>query len=162
MVGEVEVYLGLGSNISDRKSYIDKALAMLDAQDGIRFDAVSDVIETKPWGFVSDSDFMNCAARVYVDETISSKDLLNLCKDVERELGRKENVEFDASGKRIYHSREIDIDILFYGTQILDTEELKIPHPLMVSRDFVMIPLRQIVSKKIAEAFPEIFGVGKI
>ena len=162
MVGEVEVYLGLGSNIGDRKSYIDKALAMLDAQDGIHVDAVSDVIETKPWGFVSDSYFMNCAARVYVDETISPNDLLNLCKDVERELGRKENVEFDASGKRIYHSREIDIDILFYGTQKLDTEELKIPHPLMASRDFVMIPLRQIVSKKIAEAFPEIFCVGKI
>ncbi len=158
MAGEIEVYLGLGSNIGDRKSYIDKALALLNAENGIRVDAVSDIIETEPWGFVSDSDFMNCVARVFVDETISPEDLLGLCKGVERSLGRRENVEYDASGKRLYHSREIDIDILIFGTQRIDSEMLKIPHPLMKSRNFVMIPLRQIVSDKIAEAFPDIFG----
>lgn len=158
MAGEIEVYLGLGSNIGDRKSYIDRALAMLDAQDGVRLDAVSDMLETEPWGFVSDSYFMNCAARILVVESITPYNLLSICKNIEKSLGRKENVEFDESGKRIYHSREIDIDILFYGTQKLDDENLKIPHPLMKSRDFVMIPLRQIISDKIIGAFPEILG----
>ena len=157
MAGEIEVYLGLGSNIGDRKSYIDRALAMLDAQDGVRIDAVSDMLETKPWGFVSDSDFMNCAARIFVEESITPNSLLSICKNIEKSLGRKENVEFDESGKRIYHSREIDIDILFYGTQKLEDENLKIPHPLMKSRDFVMVPLRQIISDKIIEAFPDIW-----
>ena len=157
MAGEIEVYLGLGSNIGDRKSYIDRALAMLDAQDGVRIDAVSDMLETNPWGFVSDSDFMNCAARIFVEESITPNSLLSICKNIEKSLGRKENVEFDESGKRIYHSREIDIDILFYGTQKLEDENLKIPHPLMKSRDFVMVPLRQIISDKIIEAFPDIW-----
>ena len=157
MAGEIEVYLGLGSNIGDRKSYIDRALAMLDAQDGVRIDAVSDMLETNPWGFVSDSDFMNCAARIFVEESITPYSLLSICKNIEKSLGRKENVEFDESGKRIYHSREIDIDILFYGTQKLEDENLKIPHPLMKSRDFVMVPLRQIISDKIIEAFPDIW-----
>lgn len=157
MAGEIEVYLGLGSNIGDKKSYIDRALAMLDAQDGVRVDAVSDMLETEPWGFISDFDFMNCAAKILVEESVTPYSLLSICKNIEKSLGRKENVEFDESGKRIYHSREIDIDILFYGTQKLDDENLKIPHPLMKSRDFVMIPLRQIVSDKIIEAFPDIW-----
>ncbi len=157
MAGEIEVYLGLGSNIGDRKSFIDKALALLDAEESIRIDAVSDIIETEPWGFASDSCFMNCAARIYVKETLTPYDLMAICKNIEKSLGRNENIEFDESGKRIYHSREIDIDILLYGKQRLDDEKLKIPHTLMTSRDFVMIPLRQIASDNIIEAFPEIF-----
>ena len=92
-----------------------------------------------------------------MEESITPYSLLSICKNIEKSLGRKENVEFDESGKRIYHSREIDIDILFYGTQKLEDENLKIPHPLMKSRDFVMVPLRQIISDKIIEAFPDIW-----
>ena len=73
-------------------------------------------------------------------------------------MGRDEVIEFDSDGKRLYHSRSIDIDILLYGKQNIDNEILTIPHPLMVERDFVMIPLRQIVSEEEKEAFPEVFN----
>ena len=73
-------------------------------------------------------------------------------------MGRRATVKYNSSGKRIYHSRIIDIDILLYGTKVIRTEKITVPHPSMASRDFVMIPLRQIADSKIMSAFPEIFG----
>ena len=73
--------------------------------------------------------------------------LLSLCKEIETLMGREQNVEYDSEGKRIYHSRVIDIDILMMGDRKVDTPQLKIPHPLMEARDFVMIPLRDVMDK---------------
>ena len=73
-------------------------------------------------------------------------------------MGRRETLKFNSEGKRLYHSRIIDIDILFYGTENIRTERLTVPHPLMKERDFVMIPLRQIADSKIISSFPDIFG----
>ena len=66
-------------------------------------------------------------------------------------------MEFDKEGRRIYHDRTIDIDILFYGTETIDTESLKVPHPLISQRDFVLIPLREIAKPSLRAAFPELF-----
>ena len=63
-------------------------------------------------------------------------------------MGRRENLEYDAEGRRIYHDRPIDIDILLYGDETVDTPDLKIPHPLMKQRDFVMRPLEEIFAQK--------------
>ena len=70
--------------------------------------------------------------------------ILEKCKDIERKLGRTEAPEYDEDGKRIYHDRTVDIDILLFGDNIIDCEELTIPHKLMYERDFVMKPLSEI------------------
>lgn len=153
----IDVYLGLGSNEGDREANIRLALSMLDDVDGVSVVKVSDLIETEPWGFNADVKFLNCAAEVFVNEQVTPLSLLKECKRIEESMGRDEVVEFDTDGKRVYHSRPIDIDILLYGKQHIDNEVLTIPHPLMAERDFVMIPLRQIVSMEEKEAFPEVF-----
>ena len=152
-----DVYLGLGSNEGDREANIRLALSMLDDVDGVSVGKVSDLIETEPWGFNADVKFLNCAAEVFVNEQVTPLSFLKECKRIEKSMGRDEVVEFDTDGKRVYHSRTIDIDILLYGKQNIDDEALTIPHPLMSERDFVMIPLRQIVSEEEKEAFPEVF-----
>ena len=153
----IDVYLGLGSNEGDRESNIRLALSMLDDVDGVSVVKVSDLIETEPWGFNADVKFLNCAAEVFVNEQVTPLSLLKECKRIEESMGRDEVIEFDDEGKRIYHSRPIDIDILLYGNQNIDNETLTIPHPLMAERDFVMIPLKQIVSDEEKVAFPEVF-----
>ncbi|MCR4823919.1 MAG: 2-amino-4-hydroxy-6-hydroxymethyldihydropteridine diphosphokinase, partial [Bacteroidales bacterium] len=74
--------------------------------------------------------------------------LLRICKRIEREMGRRDAPEYDAEGRRIYHDRPIDIDILLYGDERVDTPDLQIPHPLMQQREFVMRPLREIFEQK--------------
>lgn len=154
----VEVYFSLGSDIGDRESNLNKALAMMDEAFGCHYDAVSDFIETDPWGFVSDSRFMNCAVRYSLHQDCF--EILDLCQDIEKRMGRSpHSPEYDRNGKRVYRSRIIDIDILLYGEERIDTDRLKVPHPLMTERDFVMIPLKQILSDK---GLIRTFGVQKL
>ena len=152
-------YLGLGSNAGDRLSNIERAVKMLGAAEGITVDKVSDIIETEPWGFTAEEKFLNCVVRIVVAADVTPSGLLDLCKRIERTLGRDDSPEYDASGGRIYHSRTIDVDILLFGRERLRTDRLTIPHPLMKERAFVMVPLRGIVSREDEEAFPEIFSV---
>ena len=73
--------------------------------------------------------------------------ILEICKDIERRLGRTGRPQYDENGGRIYTSRPIDIDILLFGDNRIDCPELTVPHRLMYERDFVMIPLREINNK---------------
>lgn len=131
------VYLSLGTNLGDKERNITEAI------DKIR-ELVGDVVRqsalyaTRPWGFVSDNDFLNAA--VCVKTSMSPQQLLEATQRIEREMGRKEK---SIDGK--YHDRIIDIDILLYGNEKVDEPNLKIPHPLMHERDFVMIPLKEII-----------------
>lgn len=152
----MEVYFSLGSNLGDRESNIHKALELMDGAFGVHYDALSSLLETEPWGFDSDDLFLNCAVRYILD--LPCQDILSKCKMVEIMMGRSVHCpEFSSDGKRIYRSRIMDIDILFYGEHRIDTDSLKVPHPLMVQRDFVMVPLGEIVSDRIRKAFPDIF-----
>ena len=155
--GAVEVYLGLGSNEGDRRRNIESALSMLDRLDGIHLDKVSEIIETEPWGFSAEQNFLNCVARVTAGDGISPYRLLDACKGIETELGRRENIEFGPDGNRIYHSRTIDIDILLFGDLRIGSGRLVIPHPQMKERDFVMIPLHQVATDAVISNFPDIF-----
>lgn len=94
--------------------------------------------ETKPWGFQSVHPFINAA--VCVETTMTPRELLEKTQQIERELGRKTK-----SSKGVYHDRPIDIDILLYGDRVVDEDDLKIPHPLMYEREFVMLPLQEIL-----------------
>lgn len=146
---ENALFLGLGSNQGDRGANIDNALALLENRLNIPCSALSSIIETESWGF-SGPSFLNCAVRFDVprfDCSFESKaiEILGICKSIEREMGRCELMETDAEGRRIYHSRPIDIDILLFGNLRMKTPILTIPHPLMKQRDFVMIPLNEIM-----------------
>lgn len=158
----MDVYLSLGTNLGDKERNINTALDLISLIPGVRIAAVSDLLETEPWGFESSDNFLNCAVKLEfsyahdgsVNEAVG---LLDSFKDIERSMGRNTEVQFDNSGNRIYHSRIIDIDILFLGNKRIDTERLTIPHPLMEQRDFVMKPLIQIADEKIKSEFPEVF-----
>ena len=141
----VPVYFSLGSNQGDRRARIEEALRRLDAAIGRPFEACSSLVETKSWGFEG-ADFLNCAVRYRTAR--QPQTLLRICKRIERAMGRSGAPEYDAAGRRIYRDRPIDIDILLYGDRTVDTPELKIPHPLMYEREFVMRPLSEIFAQK--------------
>ena len=133
-----KVYLSLGANIGNRKRAMRQAIEKLDELVGsvVR---QSELYETKPWGFESPNDFINCC--VLVDTPLAPRQLLETTQHIERELGRVEKTSSDQE----YHDRVIDIDILLYDDIKVDEPDLKIPHPLMYERDFVMTPLKEIM-----------------
>ena len=156
----VSVYLGLGSNLGDRRKNIERALTLLDEGFGCHYTALSRMIETKAWGFKGDKFLNACVLyRIYRKGSPEEQghEILALCKEIERTLGRDEKLEYDADGNRIYHNRTIDIDILFYGTEHIDNDDLTVPHPLIAERDFVKIPLAEIAKPSLRTAFPEYF-----
>ena len=157
----IDVYFSLGSNIGDREGNILNAIKKLDELLESRHVSLSSIIETESWGFESDK-FLNCAVLYSIEADLEPKEqatkILNICKEIEKESGRKEVIEYDSSGKRIYHSRTIDIDILYYGDYQIKTNRLTIPHPLIKERDFVLIPLREIAKEPLKNAFPDVFN----
>ena len=132
---EIDVYLGLGSNLGDRHTLLLKAIELLAQRVG-RLARCSSFIETDPWGFASEHRFLNAVALFRT--TLTPRELLTATQDIERQLGRREK------SNGTYHDRPIDIDILLYGDAVIDEPDLKIPHPRMHERDFVMRPLREI------------------
>ena len=130
------VYLGLGTNIGDRRLNLTRAIELLSLALG-KCIAVSRFIETAPWGFESSNSFLNCAAAFETE--LQTTELLDTTESIERELGR--TVKSQGGN---YSDRIIDIDILLYGNEIIETERLTVPHPLMHKRDFVLQPLAEI------------------
>ena len=128
----VTVYLGLGSNIGDRQDNLNRALDFLSQR--LRIEQVSSVYDTEPVGNVEQPHFLNMVCQV--NTRLASRDLLILAKSIESKLGR-------THGKS-NAPRPIDIDILFYGDQVIETPELIIPHPRLTERAFVLIPLAEI------------------
>lgn len=132
-------YLSLGSNLGDRHATMQSAILLLDSQAG-SVDRVSSAIETEPWGFKSANKFLNMCVRITTN--LSPEQLLATTKDIELQLGRTTK---SVNGQ--YHDRPIDIDILTYDDLHINTPLLTLPHPHMHERDFVMIPLREILDK---------------
>ena len=130
------VFLGLGSNLGDKAAYITLAVQHIEEQIGhvVRQSAL---YISEPWGFDSENEFVN--AVVKCETILSPHQLLRTTQRIERQMGRKRK-----SCNGVYHDRIIDIDILLYDDLTIDTPSLKIPHPLMQQRDFVMVPLREI------------------
>ena len=148
---KVDLYLSLGSNQGDRRQNIETALSLLNIELGTPYKVVSSLIETEPWGFESDEKFLNAAVRYELqlpkgyNPEAEGLMILEVCKDIERRLGRTGKPEYDDKGERIYRSRPIDIDILLFGDNRIDCDELTVPHKLMYERDFVMVPLQEIM-----------------
>jgi 2-amino-4-hydroxy-6-hydroxymethyldihydropteridine diphosphokinase len=150
---KVDLYLSLGSNQGDRAGNIEKALSLLNIELKTPYKALSSLIETEPWGFESDEKFINAAVlyQLHLPKGYNPEAeglmILEICKDIERRLGRKGGPVYDEMGERVYSSRPIDIDILLFGDNKIDCPELTVPHKLMHERDFVMIPLNEIKLK---------------
>lgn len=131
------VYLALGSNLGDKEGNIRKAEAMIGTAVG-RVSASSSLLVTEPWGFRSEHKFVNSALKV--ETSLSPRAVLEATQQVERAMGRTEK-----SHDGVYNDRLIDIDILLYDDLRVDDGDLRIPHPLMFERDFVMVPLREVL-----------------
>ena len=130
------VYLGLGSNLGQKEENIRKAIELI----GLRVGLVarqSSLISTEPWGFESDNQFVNAAVLCLTE--LSPREVLRATQKIEREMGRSNK---SVGGN--YSDRIIDIDILLYDELRVDEPDLQSPHPLMLKREFVMIPLREI------------------
>ena len=128
-------YLGLGTNIGNKRRNMITAAALLAERVGDVL-ALSGFYETEPWGFESENFFLNAAGKLKT--SFSPLELLQITQQIEKELGRAEK------SNGVYHDRIIDIDILLYDDEVLQTPELTLPHPLMHERKFVMDPLVEI------------------
>jgi 2-amino-4-hydroxy-6-hydroxymethyldihydropteridine diphosphokinase len=130
-IESVTVYLGLGSNLGERRDNLERALELLSQR--LRLDKVSSLYDSEPVGNIEQPRFLNLACQA--NTTLSPQGLLALAKGIEVKMGRT-----GGSGA----PREIDIDILFYGDQVIQTPELVIPHPRLTERAFVLVPLVEI------------------
>ena len=129
-----KAYLGLGSNMGDKKRYLYDAIQILNHHEQIMITTLSSLYETVPWGYVDQDIFMNLV--VEIETTLAPIELLDVCQQIENELGRVREFKW---GPRV-----IDVDILIYNDEAIECERLIVPHPYMTERDFVMIPLAEI------------------
>ena len=127
-------YIGIGSNLGDRQKYIESAIQRLKETKGIEVKKVSSIYETDPLGGPSQGKYLNGA--IEIETEIEPRELLTRLLDIEIQLGRKRTVK---NGPRT-----IDLDILLFGDKKIDEPGLKIPHPRMQRREFVMKPLKEI------------------
>jgi 2-amino-4-hydroxy-6-hydroxymethyldihydropteridine diphosphokinase len=130
----VEAALGLGGNIGDVAAAFVDAFRRLAEAPGVRLARASSVYRTPPWGKLDQPDFLNMAA--LVETTLPARALLALCLDIERAMGRRRLERWGP--------RTLDIDILTYGEATIDEPDLKVPHPRLAERAFVLAPLAEI------------------
>ncbi len=132
------VYLGLGSNLSNPKLQLKQAIQLLNQCKEINTLQQAPLYQTPAWGVTDQPDFINSA--LHIKTTLSPLQLLSQIKDIEyRQMGRQLNAR--------WHERVIDIDILLFEEQFIYTEELTIPHPLIAERWFVILPLMTLKPK---------------
>ncbi len=134
--------LGLGTNMGDRSENLENALKSLELLPKTKLIKKSAVYETEPWGYTEQARFLNCA--VLVETELSPSALLGACLGIEAALGRVRQFK---NGPRI-----IDIDLLLYEGESIKTNELTVPHPFILQRDFVLVPLHDL--------FPECNALG--
>ena len=128
-----KVFIAIGSNLGDRMKNIETALEKMEAY-GLRIIKKSSIIETEPYGFKEQDKFLNGV--ILIETDLGPFELLNLLLNIEREMGRERKIRWGP--------RNIDLDIIFYDDLIIDTENLKIPHPDAHNRTFVMGPISEI------------------
>lgn len=127
-------FIGFGSNVGDRYNYIGRALDELRTESRIWIESISSIYQTAPVGLLDQPDFLNGVVRVKTG--VFPLDLLKILKRIEAQVGRQH--------RQRWGPREIDLDILIYGSLVLDHPQLTIPHPEMVHRQFVLKPLVEI------------------
>ncbi len=129
-----KAYLGLGTNMGDRETYLSSAVNLLDNYENITVTNKSKIYETKAWGYTDQADFLNMC--IEIKTSLNEYELLKVCQEVELKLNRERIIRWGP--------RTIDVDILFFNDIILNNEDLYIPHPRISERAFVLIPLMDI------------------
>ncbi len=151
-----KVYLGLGSNMGDRREYLNKALAILRNHDRIQELQISKWYETEPVGYVDQDPFLNIVVELVTN--LDPYEVLGLCAEIEEELNRVRVIRWGP--------RTIDVDVLLYDDWTSKDEKLLVPHPRMTERAFVMKPLsdlcpdRLIGTRTVQEIAEELGAVG--
>ena len=130
------VYLSLGSNKGDRIGYVQQAASLLGADEGISIVRTSAFYESEPWNMITKNWFVN--AVVEAKTKYSPQELLEVCQRIEKQLGRT------SEEKNQYQDRTIDIDILFYNKDIINEENLIIPHKYVHLRAFTLVPMMEL------------------
>ena len=133
---EKELFLGLGTNTGEREKNMTEAIEKLSLRFGIPI-AQSKIVESEAWGYDSPNKYLNSV--ILFRTSLAPTEILNITEEIERELGRKQKT---VNGN--YSDRPIDIDILFYGSECIDTPRLTIPHRLLHKRLFVLEPFAEI------------------
>lgn len=131
-----EVYLCLGGNLGEREKNLSQAIAMIAERVG-QVHSISSVFETASWGVSEQPNYLNQVLKIVT--VLNAQEVLNTCLEIEKEIGRTRNIKWE--------NRLIDIDILFFNVEIIDTPELKIPHPFIQERKFVLVPLSELAGQ---------------
>ena len=130
------VYLSLGSNKGDRIGYVQQATSLLGLDEKITLVRTSSFYETEPWNMSTKTWFVN--AVIEIKTSYTPHELLDLCRRIEKQLGREHKTTND------YEDRTIDIDILFYNSDIISDEDLIIPHKYVHLRAFTLVPMMEL------------------
>ncbi len=141
------VILLAGGNVGDVKRTLQSVQRLVNDRIGPVM-RCSHRYESEPWGFTAENNFENQALEIETD--LAPVEVLDRTQQIERELGRNHAAEAveRAAGSARYASRTVDIDMIFYGDQIIDTERLKVPHPLLAEREFALGPINEIAALK--------------
>ncbi len=150
-------FLSLGGNFGNRLFFINEAERLI-AKENISVVGSSEIYQTQSWGY-KDKSYLNKVIEIRTN--LSPNVLLKKLQKIEKKLGRNTKTKSDINGKLIYSERTIDLDILFYGQEIINTKTLIIPHPRLHLRNFVLLPLSKIAgnfkhplfNKKISEIY---------
>jgi 2-amino-4-hydroxy-6-hydroxymethyldihydropteridine diphosphokinase len=129
-----KVYIGLGSNLGYKVENLARARLLIEAIKDVQIIRASSLYQTAPWGKTDQEDFINQV--IEIETELLPLDLLHKLQDIEIKLGRQRDVRWGP--------RSIDLDVLLYGRETIDLEELKVPHPYLLQRLFVLIPLQEI------------------
>ncbi|GGZ58964.1 2-amino-4-hydroxy-6-hydroxymethyldihydropteridine diphosphokinase [Lysobacter xinjiangensis] len=143
MSAPVRAYIGLGANLGEAACSVENAIARLAAKAGLALVARSQLYRTPAWGVIEQPDFINAVA--CVDTTLSANDLLYLLLDIERDAGR------DRAAERRWGPRALDLDLLLYGDRRIDAPGLRVPHPHLHERAFVLVPLAEIAPRLVLD-----------
>ena len=155
-------YLCLGSNSGNRLQFIEQAISLLNLAENIKIIRSTALYETEPWGVKKQNWFLNIIVEIKTD--LSPQDLLLKCMSIEKTLGRNRDKE------QRWGERTIDIDIIFYNKDVVNTDMLTIPHPRMHQRAFVLVPLLELIpdfihpvlNKTISDLYDELDNVEEV
>lgn len=130
----VKVFVGLGSNLGDRKGYFLQVIELFEKEPSLEITKISSIYESKPEGLINQPDFYNSV--IELKTSISAQELFAFFRTIEQLLGREWNLKWGP--------RTIDLDILLYGNEVIKEPNLEVPHPRMTERSFVLVPLLEI------------------
>src|SRR5699024_5401448 len=137
-----EAFIGLGSNIEPRSEYLDRAIKLLENHEEVKIVNRSSIYETEPVDYTKQDKFLNMV--IAVETSLSNLELLTYCQEIEIKLGRDRDAQSFDKGPRT-----IDLDILLFNNENRDLDVLRIPHPRMHERAFVLIPFNEIAPDRI-------------